>query len=477
MSAKLRPYPAYKDSTMPWVGNIPNHWLMTPNRAMVSRRKILVGTAYNDYRLLSLTKGGVIVRDISTARGKFSADMGTCQEVRHGDLVFCLFDVPETPRTVGLSAHDGMITGAYTVFECDDPVLARFLEAFYIAMDDRKLLSPLYSGLRKTIPASRFLRTKTPVPTPAEQAGIVRFLDYADRRIRRYIRAKERLIELLEEQKQAIIHQAVTGQIDVRTGQPYPAYKDSGVEWLGKVPEHWEVVPLKWLSRRIQNGTTPPTARPAYYENGTVPWYGPSSCGTAEEVGCPVKQLNPAAFTHGVARIINGPAILFVVIGATAGRMALMLSEGSTNQQITAYETETNLVCSRFLLRQLRLAENWLRSTASSATLPILNSNVVDRLKCAVPPLAEQNSIGRFLRSHMEVIDRSLAGASRQIALLRKYRTRLIADVVTGKLDVCEAAANLPDADPVAGWSRGDTIHTESHPHAIEHDMAKEAIS
>ena len=73
-------------------------------------------------------------------------------------------------------------------------------------------------------------------------AAIARFLDHAERRIRRYIRAKERLIELLEERKRALIHEAVTGRIDVRTGQPYPAYKDSGVEWLGKVPEHWEVL-------------------------------------------------------------------------------------------------------------------------------------------------------------------------------------------------------------------------------------------
>ena len=82
-------------------------------------------------------------------------------------------------------------------------------------------------------------------PPLSEQAAIVRFLDHADRRIRRYLRAKQQLIALLEEQKQALIHQAVTGQIDVRTSQPYPAYKDSGVEWLGRVPKHWRVLPLK----------------------------------------------------------------------------------------------------------------------------------------------------------------------------------------------------------------------------------------
>ena len=125
----LTPYPDYKESGLPWLGEVPTHWPLIPNRAMLRRRKILVGERYTDYELLSLTKTGVIVRDVSTGRGKFSADMGTSQEVRCGDLVFCLFDVPETPRTVGLSQHKGMITSAYNVFECNDQVLARYLEA------------------------------------------------------------------------------------------------------------------------------------------------------------------------------------------------------------------------------------------------------------------------------------------------------------------------------------------------------------
>ena len=164
LTADLKPYPAMKDSGLAWVGEVPEHWDLVPNRAMLRRRKVFVGERHSEYELLSLTKAGVIVRDISTGRGKFSADMGTSQEVRVGDLIFCLFDVPETPRTVGLSTHGGMITGAYTVFECRNNQLARFLEAFYIAMDDRKLLSPLYSGLRNTIPPSTFLGTKTPTP-------------------------------------------------------------------------------------------------------------------------------------------------------------------------------------------------------------------------------------------------------------------------------------------------------------------------
>jgi len=211
-----QPYPAYRDSGVEWLGKVPEHWQLVPNRAMLSRRRVLVGENHTQFELLSLTKSGVIVRDTSTGRGKFSADMGTSQEVRSGDLVFCLFDVPETPRTVGLSNHDGMITGAYTVFECGRPLLRRFLEAFYIAMDDRKLLQPLYSGLRNTIPPSRLLAAKTPIPPRDEQAAILEYLDDAGHAAESAAILAKREVELLEEYRKRLIADVVTGKLDVR---------------------------------------------------------------------------------------------------------------------------------------------------------------------------------------------------------------------------------------------------------------------
>ena len=249
----LKPYAEYKESGLPWASRIPAHWSLIPNRAVLKKRKILVGAKHGNYRLLSLTKGGVIVRDISTGKGKFSSDMGTSQEVRRGDFVFCLFDVPETPRTVGLSPHDGMITSAYTVFESRrlsaEGVL--FLERFYLAMDDQKLLSPLYSGLRHTIPPPRFLGTKTPQPPADEQAAIVRFLDHANRKIDGFIRAKRKLIGLLNEQKQAIIHRAVTRGL--HSDVPL---KPSGIPWLGDIPKNWEAKRIKYLLREVDNRST-----------------------------------------------------------------------------------------------------------------------------------------------------------------------------------------------------------------------------
>ena len=233
MMCPLRPYPVYKASGVEWLGAVPKHWQMVPNRAVLRLKKELVASNSDDYLLLSLTKQGVVTRDMENPEGKFPAQFDSYQVIEPGDLIFCLFDIDETPRTVGLSSLHGMITGAYTRFVGVDETTQRFVYLLYLALDNGKHLKPLYTGLRKVITKSTFLSAKMPLPSPPEQAAIVRFLDHADRRTRRYIRAKQKLIALLEEQKQAIIHQVVTGQIDVRTGQPYPAYKDSGVPWLG----------------------------------------------------------------------------------------------------------------------------------------------------------------------------------------------------------------------------------------------------
>lgn len=212
----LDPNVTFVDSGVPWASEMPAHWQLTPNRAHLRVRKVLVGARHREYQLLSLTKRGVIIRDLSENKGKFSSDMGTSQEVRAGDLVFCLFDVPETPRTVGISSHNGMITGAYTVMECRDLSIARFLEAFYIAMDDSKLLSPLYSGLRSTIPKDRLLGAKTPIPPAGERESILSFIAKETRAIQAGIDRTSTEIALVQEYRSRLVADVVTGQLDVR---------------------------------------------------------------------------------------------------------------------------------------------------------------------------------------------------------------------------------------------------------------------
>jgi len=429
MITDLKPYAEYKESGLPWLGQVPGHWELAPNRSLMRIRKKLVGDRHSAFTLLSLTKLGVIVRDISEMRGKFSSDPGTSQEVRKGDLVMCLFDVPETPRTVGLSGHAGMITGAYTVMECRRPESAKFLELFYIAMDDRKLLSPLYSGLRNTIPKERLLGTKTPLPPPAEQAAIVRFLDWANGRLERAIRAKRKVIALLNEQKQAIIHRAVTRGLD-----PSVPLKPSGIPWLGEIPKHWEVSRIKNEFRCLNTHRVPLNA----VERGTMTartydYYGASGV---------IDKVDNYLFDDELLLIAEDGANLVL-----RNLPLAVIARGKfwvNNHAHILKPRRGNIVYLANVLETLDY-KTWI----SGAAQPKLTQDRLMSISIAVAPPDEQLTIVEQTSEQTRPLAITISRLEREITLLREYRTRLVADVVTGKLDVRAAAASLPDEAPL----------------------------
>lgn len=474
MIADVKPYPAMKDSGAEWLGPVPEHWGLVPNRALFDEIK---DRDQPDEQMLSVTiKHGVIPQaallEDTSKKDSSNLDKSNYKLVRPGDIAYNKMRAWQ--GALGASDYRGIVSPAYVVQRPRAGGDSRYFHHLFRTPQFAKEAERRSYGITSDMWSLRpehFKLIYTCLPSVPEQAAIVRFIDYVDRRVRRYVRAKQKLIGLLEEQKQAIIHRAVT-----RGLAPDVPLKPSGVEWLGEVPEHWEVVPLKFLSSRVQNGATPPTSEPRFYENGTVPWYGPSSCGQREHVGTPVRHLAEEAFREGRARLIHGPALLVVVIGATAGRMALLAEDGSTNQQITSFELRTARVNPTFALRQIRGAEHSLRETASTATIPILDAGEVSRLPIAVPPLPEQQEIVRYTEERTSGLVGAIDRARREMELLREYRTRLIADVVTGKLDVREAAANLPDEpdepEPLDEIDdrmyEGDVMAEDLHPIAEE---------
>ena len=245
-SNAIKRYPFYKDSEAKWLGDIPSHWDTLTNKNIFKLKKNQVGKKSEDYILLSLTLNGVIKRDIENPQGKFPAEFNTYQEVKKGDFIFCLFDVEETPRCVGLSDFDGMITGAYTVMEPYENFDRNFLYYFYLNLDADKRLKPLYTGLRNTISKENFFSFKTFVPPLPEQNAIAAFLDRKTALIDQATDIKQKQIELLKERRQILIHNAVTRGLN-----PNVKMKASGVEWIGEIPEEWEVKRIKNLGKII----------------------------------------------------------------------------------------------------------------------------------------------------------------------------------------------------------------------------------
>ena len=256
MIADLKTYAAMKDSCVPWLGEVPEHWRQFPGRACYRERQV-PNTGLIETTVLSLSYGRIVVKPVDKLHGLVPASFETYQIVEPGDIVIRPTDLQNDWNSLrfGLSHNRGIITSAYLCFHTTDLLTREYGHLLLYAYDLSKVFYGLGSGLRQNLDWTDFKYLPCLVPPLPEQVAIVRFLDHADRRVRRYIRARQKLITLLEEQKQAIIHQAVTGQIDVRTGLPYPAYKPSGVVGLPEVPKDWELCRLRNVVSVVTTGS------------------------------------------------------------------------------------------------------------------------------------------------------------------------------------------------------------------------------
>ena len=421
----LKPYPEMKDSGVEWLGEVPAHWDIRrakylleecDTRSVDGSEELLRVSQYTGVTLRSPTGDG----DEPDTR---AASLVGYKRVEPDDLVVNI--MLAWNGSMGVSQFRGITSPAYCVY--------RFRANSHPWYFHHLLRSPIYKARIKSVSTgvveSRLrlytddlYRLEALVPPLPEQTTIVRFLDHADRRIRRYIRAKQKLIALLEEQKQAIIHQAVTGQIDVRTGQPYSSYKDSGVEWLGKVPEHWEIRRLKTLcSMKSGEGITAESIEPI----GEYPVYG----------GNGIRGYT-SNYTH------DGKFVLIGRQGALCGNIHVACGQFWASEHAVVATLNPDFVLEWF---SAILGVMNLNQYSIAAAQPGLAVERVMNLWLPVPPSQEQAAIVRYLDTTAAIIDDGVAPARSEIDLLREYRTRLIADVVTGKLDVREAAAELPD--------------------------------
>lgn len=194
-----------------------NRWPLVPFKTFAKQRKFLVGSNWSSYQLLSLTRGGVITRDPDSGVGKFPTEFDGYQVVEPMDIVFCLFDVAETPRTIGLVKEAGMITAAYTRYQLDiQKVDPEWLELLFIAIDDEKLFEPFYTGLRNTVPKEVLRSTLLPLPPLSEQATCVEIVKQTNERLAGLISKASVFEDKLRQRRDALISAAATGKIIVR---------------------------------------------------------------------------------------------------------------------------------------------------------------------------------------------------------------------------------------------------------------------
>jgi len=301
------------------------------------------------------------------------------------------------------------------------------------------------------------------VPPPAEQAAIVRFLDWANGRLERAIRAKRKVIALLNEQKQAIIQRAVTRGLN-----PDVKLKPSGVEWLGDIPEHWEVVPLKRIGW-FKSGSGFPVGEQGYHDS-EIPFLRVSDMTrTGNEVWIETADstVSKEISERLSAYVFPSQSIIFPKVGGallTNKRRLLRKASCIDNNIMGCVVQGPDLQYTFILLQQLDLGR-----LAKPGPVPAIGEGDVREIKVALPPISEQKRLVEHIRDTTRDIDVTISRLKGEIELLREYRTRLVADVVTGKLDVRAVAVKLPEvaAEPKP-FPTAEDSNDESEPEPEE---------
>jgi type I restriction enzyme S subunit len=403
---KLKPYPEYKDSGVPWLGEIPAHWEMKRVKYLFDER---TEKGFPNEPLLAATQTkGVVPKTMYKNRTVMAQkDLHLLKLVEPDDFVISLRSFQ---GGIERAYYRGIISPAYTVMIPQKEVSPDYFKHLAKSKVFLELLKTCVTGIREgqNIDYSFLRKAFLPRPVSEEQTQIARYLDWKTAQINKFIRNKRRLIGLLKEQKQIIINRAVTRGLD-----PNIKLKPSGVEWLGDIPEHWETVKLKHISS-MKSGDNLTSYQ--IVESGEYPVYGGNGLrGYFNEYNREGKHL-----------LIGRQGALCGNIHSVEGKF------WATEHAIVASARGNILIKWYYYI----LSVMNLNQYSESAAQPGLSVEKILDLRTILPPCDEQDAIAEYIEREVEPLDQAIARAEREIELMTEYRARLISDVVTGKVDV-----------------------------------------
>jgi len=440
----------------------------------------VVDRGHFDEQMLSVTINYGVLRQAdmladSAKRDSSNEDKSNYKLVQPGDLVYNKMRAWQ--GALGVSPYRGIVSPAYIVQRLRDvqslPRYMHFLLRTPLFASEAERWSYGITSDQWSLRAEWFRSIYFPRPPLSEQTAIVRFLDWVERRTRRAIHVRQQRIKLLEEYKQALIHQAVTGQIDIRTGKRYWAYANSGVEWFGEIPEHWVVRRIKTIAR-IRYGL----GQPPREMDGGVPMLRATNVSRGTICEKDLLYVDPSDVPANRGAFLRTGEIIVVRSGAFTADSAIVPE--AYDGAVAGYDMVVTAlsVLPRFLAAALLtpcVRDDQLIAVSMRSAQRHLNAEELGAAFVPLPPLSEQIAIVEYLDTLMVKIDNAVAATRHEIDLLREYCTRLVADVVTGKVDVREIAAQLPEEPPdeEAEWVDPDEIAGDE---AVE-DAASEALS
>lgn len=432
----MKTYSNYKDSGVQWIGKVPSHWNMAKLKydfhIYAGATPKTENPIYWDGDIIWITPADYKTSDKYVSQGKRTISKEGYQScntqiVPKGSLIFS----KRAPiGTIAIAVNE-LCTNQGCLSCVPKDVSSTYF--FYIISVSTEAFELLGSGATfKEISANDFANVKLPLPPLSEQQAIASYLDAKTKPIDDIIAKREKQIELLEEMKSAIISRAVTKGLD-----PDAKMKDSGIEWIGEVPEHWEVADLKRYAK-ISTGKTPSTKKDEYFENEEIVWFTPGDFPDGSIIlNDSSRKIDKRAIKASEAFLYPKNSVFLVGIGGTLGKIGIFEEEASCNQQINVIVCKSNIL-KNYVAYYLYSKKEILKVYSNAATLPILNQDKTGYIKIALPPLSEQQAIADYLNTETSKIDTRIAKRRKQIELLQEYKQALITAAVTGKIDVRE---------------------------------------
>jgi len=420
---KLAPYPEYKESGVSWIDKVPKSWKFYRGKNVF--KPIDIRSESGTEELLSVSeRQGVTPRknvNVTMFQAATYKDYKLCWP---GDLV--INSLWAWKQGLGFSKYHGIISTAYGVYRPKPKQVSDFRYFDYLLRSavyrwELRVRSKGIWRSRYQLKDDDFLTMPVLVPEANEQTQIARFLDWKVAQINKFIRNKRRLIELLKEQKQNVINQAVTRGLD-----PNVKLKPSGVEWIGDIPEHWEIRRLKYLCHNLNEQTSEKQPSETYIALEHVEsWTGRISLPDDEiTFDSQVKRFQPGDVLFGKLRPYLAKVTRPQTAGVCVGEFLVLRATGD--------------VSADFLEQKLRSKRviDLVNNSTFGAKMPRSDWTFIGNLKFAYPPADEQREILEHIQEKSAEIDQAITRAQREIELMREYRTRLISDVVTGQVDV-----------------------------------------
>ncbi|MCQ2278212.1 MAG: restriction endonuclease subunit S [Bacteroidales bacterium] len=425
----MQRYDSYKDSGIQWLGEIPSHWEVLPGRVLFQENK--TRNDGGNRNILSLSYGKIIVKK-DTNEGLVPEEYTSYQIIKPGYIIVRCTDLQNDKVSLRTAVSDleGIITGAYLGLVPYKKANPRFFHYLLRTWDNCKEIYRYGSGLRQSLSWLDFKYLLLPVPSLEEQQTIASYLDTATAKIDEAIAQQQKMIDLLNERKQIIINNAVTKGLN-----PNAKMKPSGIDWIGNIPEHWEVSKLKHHSFKIGDGLH---GTPVYSEYGNAYFINGNNLRN-ETISINDSTMKVSDSEYQKHYVPLGDNALLISINGSIGHTSFYNNEKIVLSKSAGYIDLHPSACKQYIRYYLMSTPvlHFFRRQLTGSTIGNLSLETLRNTYFTCPPITEQEVISSYLNRETARIEKAIDSIQRQISTLQERKQIIINDVVTGKVKVC----------------------------------------